>query len=93
MTTESAESAAPSTGTFEVPVVVPKRRADTIRVIGVPMDLGASRRGVDMGPSALRLAGLADRLAQLGYAVDDFGNQLERPTTKSAALPARERSH
>jgi arginase len=38
------------------------------------MDLGAGRRGVDMGPSALRLAGLNDRVADLGYAVRDLGN-------------------
>jgi arginase len=60
--------------TGAAPAPVAKRRADTIRVIGVPMDLGASRRGVDMGPSALRLAGLSDRLAQLGYTVEDQGN-------------------
>ena len=52
----------------------PSRRVDAIRIIGVPMDLGASRRGVDMGPSALRLANLEDRLRALGYAVDDCGN-------------------
>jgi arginase len=45
-----------------------------IRIIGVPMDLGQSRRGVDMGPSALRVAGLLARLKQLGHQVDDFGN-------------------
>jgi arginase len=38
------------------------------------MDLGAGRRGVDMGPSAIRLALLGDRLAGLGYAVEDLGN-------------------
>ena len=38
------------------------------------MDLGASRRGVDMGPSALRVAGLQPRLKQLGRQVEDFGN-------------------
>jgi len=38
------------------------------------MDLGAGRRGVDMGPSALRLAGLDERLAHLGYDVSDLGN-------------------
>src|SRR5690349_19389902 len=38
------------------------------------MDLGAGRRGVDMGPSALRLAGLNDRIAALGYNVRDLGN-------------------
>src|ERR1700685_770159 len=45
-----------------------------IRIIGVPMDLGQSRRGVDMGPSALRVAGLLLRLKQLGHQVDDIGN-------------------
>jgi arginase len=45
-----------------------------IRIIGVPMDLGQSRRGVDMGPSALRVAGLLARLRQLGHQVDDIGN-------------------
>jgi arginase len=38
------------------------------------MDLGAGRRGVDMGPSAIRLAGLNEKLALLGYQVDDLGN-------------------
>ena len=38
------------------------------------MDLGAGRRGVDMGPSALRLAGMNERLTSLGYEVRDFGN-------------------
>ena len=45
-----------------------------VHVIGVPLDLGASRRGVDMGPSALRIAGLGDRIAGLGYEVTDRGN-------------------
>jgi len=48
--------------------------AEKIRIIGVPMDLGASRRGVDMGPSALRVAGLQSRLKQLGRHVEDVGN-------------------
>ncbi len=38
------------------------------------MDLGAGRRGVDMGPSAVRLAGLYEKLCGLGYSVDDLGN-------------------
>jgi len=38
------------------------------------MDLGQSLRGVDMGPSALRYAGLADRLSRLGFTVEDYGN-------------------
>src|SRR5947207_16027056 len=45
-----------------------------IRVIGVPLDLGASRRGVDMGPSAVRVAGLEARLEELGHVVEDGGN-------------------
>ncbi|HYL09349.1 MAG TPA: arginase [Candidatus Acidoferrales bacterium] len=45
-----------------------------VRIIGVPMDLGQSRRGVDMGPSALRVAGLQARIKQLGHQVEDVGN-------------------
>lgn len=45
-----------------------------IRVIGVPLDLGQSRRGVDMGPSAMRVAGLEKRLESLGHIVEDGGN-------------------
>src|SRR5438046_5876474 len=45
-----------------------------IRVIGVPLDLGQSRRGVDMGPSAVRVAGLEARLEELGHVVEDGGN-------------------
>lgn len=45
-----------------------------IAVIGAPMDLGAGRRGVDMGPSAMRLAGLDERIASLGYEFEDHGN-------------------
>src|ERR1700733_2905199 len=48
--------------------------AEKIRIIGVPMDLGASRRGVDMGPSALRVVGLQTRLKHLGRQVEDIGN-------------------
>ena len=48
--------------------------ASSIRIIGVPMDLGQSRRGVDMGPSALRYAGLSQRLLKLGHTVEDAGN-------------------
>ncbi|MEY3284323.1 MAG: hypothetical protein RIR86_2336 [Acidobacteriota bacterium] len=46
----------------------------TATIIGVLMDLGADRRGVDMGPSALRVAGLNERLQYLGYTVADAGN-------------------
>src|SRR6201981_4233964 len=46
----------------------------TIRVIGIPLDLSQSRRGVDMGPSAVRVAGLEARLEALGHDVEDGGN-------------------
>ncbi len=46
----------------------------TIRLIGVPMDLGAGRRGVDMGPSAIRIAGVSNELRRLGFGVEDDGD-------------------
>src|SRR5215831_17798617 len=58
----------PTTAAFSS--IVPKK----IRVIGVPLDLGQSRRGVDMGPSAVRVAGLEARLEELGHIVEDAGN-------------------
>jgi arginase len=52
----------------------------TVRIIGVRVDLGAGRRGVDMGPSALRKAGLRQELKELGYDVTDDGNiHVEEP--------------
>ncbi len=45
-----------------------------IHVLGVPMDLGSGRRGVDMGPSAIRIAGLADKLKELGNKIVDEGD-------------------
>ncbi len=57
-----------------------------IAIIGAPVDLGAGRRGVDMGPSALRYAGLQEQIEALGHAVRDQGNvpvplaeQIEQP--------------
>ncbi len=49
-------------------------RRSLIAIIGAPMDLGAGRRGVDMGPSAIRVANLNERVASLGYDVQDLGN-------------------
>lgn len=46
----------------------------TVQIIGIPIDLGQSHRGVDMGPGALRYAGLAARLNAIGYEIDDIGN-------------------
>ena len=45
-----------------------------ISLIGVPMDLGQNRRGVDMGPSAIRYAGVVERLQEIGHTVTDEGN-------------------
>jgi arginase len=45
-----------------------------VHVLGVPMDLGSGRRGVDMGPSAIRIAGLDQRLRELGHEVVDEGD-------------------
>jgi arginase len=45
-----------------------------IAIIGAPLDLGAGRRGVDMGPSAVRVAGIGRKLGALGYHVSDLGN-------------------
>ena len=56
-----------------------------IRVLGVPLDMGASRRGVDMGPSAMRVAGLEARLEALGHVVTDGGNiRVELPETETS---------
>jgi arginase len=46
----------------------------SVHIIGVPLDLGGGRRGVDMGPSAFRIAGLGEQLAALGYSVVDKGD-------------------
>src|SRR5215211_2354787 len=45
-----------------------------VAIIGAALDLGAGRRGVDMGPSAIRYAGLSDRLERAGIEVEDRGN-------------------
>ncbi len=55
------------------------KKPANIRVIGVPMDLGQSRRGVDMGPSAVRYAQLQARLERLGYHLEDCGNVVVPP--------------
>jgi arginase len=55
-----------------------------IAIIGAPLDLGQGRRGVDMGPSAMRVANLNARLASLGYVVEDRGNV---PVEQAEAAP------
>jgi arginase len=61
-----------------------------VRVVGVPMDLGQNRRGVDMGPSAVRYAGLQARLSGLGLTVLDRGNiSVPNPEEEAAEGKAR----
>src|SRR5437016_1830725 len=70
MTPEATTTPAPSKQPVVADNIVPKK----IRLLGVPLDLGQSRRGVDMGPSAVRVAGLEARLEALGHVVEDGGN-------------------
>ena len=61
-----------------------------VHIIGVPLDLGGNRRGVDMGPSAFRIAGLGERLTALGMAVVDEGDLVAPiPEVKSAGDPQK----
>jgi arginase len=66
-------------------------RHSAVSILGAPLDLGAGRRGVDMGTSALRLAGLNQRLASLGYEVEDLGNVAvaQQESTPSGAENAK----
>jgi arginase len=57
-----------------------------IAVLGVPMDLGQGRRGVDMGPSALRYGRLEERLEALGHKVRDLGD-IDVPTAEELDIP------
>ncbi len=59
-----------------------------ISLIGVPMDLGADRRGVDMGPSAIRYAGISEKLRSLGHELDDFDSiRVPDPDTRAPGDP------
>jgi arginase len=59
-----------------------------VHIIGVPLDLGGGRRGVDMGPSALRIAGLGERIAALNITVTDAGNlPVPIPETQAECHP------
>jgi arginase len=62
-----------------------------VKIIGVPMDLGAGRRGVDMGPSAIRIAGLNQAIALLGHEVSDAGNVHVNPPEALTQSTARAR--
>ena len=56
-----------------------------VGIVGVPMDLGADRRGVDMGPYAIRYAGLERDLTEMGFGVVDYHNlAVPGPESRSA---------
>jgi arginase len=62
----------------------------SVHIIGVPLDLGGARRGVDMGPSAFRIAGLSEQIAALGYSVSDQGDLSSAiPETTQAVDPTK----
>ena len=63
----------------------------SVAVIGAALDLGQSRRGVDMGPSAIRYAGLEERLRSLGYDVVDHGNVASAHPEATAVTDERAR--
>ena len=62
-----------------------------VEIVGVPMDLGGNRRGVDMGPSAIRYAGVANKLYEIGYRVRDRGNVRVKDPDEGRAAHAYER--
>jgi arginase len=62
-----------------------------VHIIGVPLDLGGARRGVDMGPSAMRIAGIGEAIARLGRQVVDKGNLPAPIAETEAALDTRKR--
>jgi arginase len=58
----------------------------SVSILGVPLSFGQSMAGVDLGPGAMRVAGLAQRIAMLGYAVEDLGDlPIDRPRSQPAA--------
>ncbi|MDX6446991.1 MAG: arginase [Blastocatellia bacterium] len=58
----------------------------SVSILGVPLSFGQSMAGVDLGPGAMRVAGLAQRIARLGYEVEDLGDlPIERPRSLPAA--------
>lgn len=63
-----------------------------VDLIGVPLDLGGGRRGVDMGPSAFRIAGLGEKLSSLGFAVTDKGN-IQVPVRETLPAPQPDRRY
>src|SRR4249919_4141868 len=98
MTPETGTSPATKNEQANRPVVADNIVPKKIRILGVPLDLGQSRRGVDMGPSAVRVAGIEARLEALGHEVEDGGNvavaipeqKKERSEEHTSELQSRE---
>ena len=63
----------------------------SVHIIGVPLDLGGNRRGTDMGPSAFRIAGIAEQLTKLGIQVLDKGDVPSPIPEKKGAGDPRKR--
>jgi arginase len=60
----------------------------TVHIVGVPLDLGAGRRGVDMGPSAFRVAEIERKVRELGYEIEDVGDlRVSIPETQAPGDP------
>jgi arginase len=69
---------------------MPSVTTPPVRIVGVPLDLGSGRRGVDMGPSAIRIAGLGERLSAMGRSVADAGDiATPIPETREQRDPAK----
>ena len=68
-----------------------KGRVQKVRIVGVPLDLGADRRGIDMGPDALRNDGLVEQILRLGIDVEDTGNIQMPPKPIQKRVPRDER--
>jgi arginase len=69
---------------------MPSAVTPPVRIVGVPLDLGSGRRGVDMGPSAIRIAGLGERLTAMGRGVSDAGDiATPIPETREQRDPAK----
>jgi len=62
-----------------------------ISLVGVPMDLGQNRRGVDMGPSAIRYAGVKERIESLGICIEDLGD-IEVPPINNATNQSKQQN-